>query len=162
MNHFTSWKSVKKINTEWDTTWTIIIQFCVRFHDGKNIDIVQSLKWTKCLDWTISFSDVNWTLDDSFNRRKNTSKKARYCQTRHGLWISNFKSFITTEIILLMYSPGNGQNVRSALNSVIKMDRSSKGSQTCFMMTLYANEETKKVAKDIFQFIKISWVDMSY
>jgi len=26
---------------------------------------------------------------------------------------------------------------------VTKMDRSSKGSQTCFMMTLYANEEIK-------------------
>jgi len=61
-----------------------------------------------------------------------------------------------------MYSPGNGQNVRSALNSVIKMDRSSKGSQTCFMMTLYANEETKTVDKDMFQFINNFLVDMSY
>jgi len=61
-----------------------------------------------------------------------------------------------------MYSPGNGQNVICALNSVIKMDRYSKGSQTCFVMTLYANEETKEVDKDMFQFIKICWVDMSY
>ena len=65
---FHRWKISKKNNTECDTTWTIVIQFCVPFHDGNNIDIVQSLKWTKCWDWTISLSDVNWTRDDSFNR----------------------------------------------------------------------------------------------
>jgi len=30
---------------EWDTTWIIVIQFCVPFYDGNNIDIVQSGIW---------------------------------------------------------------------------------------------------------------------